>query len=161
WKNETQTAQGFLDLALDRGFDDYFASVNKIVSLHNFLYADRLGNIAYWSAGARPVFPAGFDDRLPADGTGSQEWSTFPDGSRYAVRAAPTFLIPAIQSAYANLKSANSPLVDATTHPSLETAVTVLGEWLAYLGDPSQIYPGGGHYAAAYSPSRGQPGMSI
>jgi len=240
WKNETQTAQGFLEFALDRGFDDYFASVNKIVSLHNFLYADRLGNIAYWSAGARPVFPAGFDDRLPADGTGSQEWGTFPGGSRYVpfslsllsvnptqgylvnwntkpadkpyiqegnshdehwgeiyrsdraafllannahvnlkdmeeierdldtmdgstdtVRAAPTFLVPAIQSAYANLKTANSPLVDPTTHPSLETAVTVLGEWLAYLGDVSQIYPGGGHYAAAYSPSRGQPGMSI
>ena len=65
------------------------------------------------------------------------------------------------RSAYANLQTANSPLVDATTHPSLEAAVTVLGEWLAYLGDPAQIYPGGGHYAAAYSPSRGQPGMSI
>src|SRR5206468_662888 len=35
------------------------------------------------TAGARPVLPPGFDDRLPADGTGSQEWGTFPDGSRY------------------------------------------------------------------------------
>jgi penicillin G amidase len=240
WKNETQTAQGFLEFALDRDFDQYFASVNKIVSLHNFLYADKRGNIAYWSAGARPAFPPGFDDRLPADGTGSQEWGTFADGSRYVpfsesllsvnptqgylvnwntkpadkpyiqegnshdehwgeiyrsdrmafllannahvnlkdveeierdvgtmdgstdtVRAAPTFLIPAIQSAYANLQAANSPLADPTMHPTLDTAVTVLGEWLAYLGDLSRIYPGGGHYSATYSPSRGQPGMSI
>src|SRR5579871_4236296 len=240
WKNETATAQGFLEFELDRGFDDFFASVNKVVSLHNFFYADRFGNIAYWSAGARPAFPAGFDDRLPADGTGSQEWGTFPDGARYVpfsrsllsvnptqgwlanwntkpaagksyieegnshdehwgeiyrsdriafllahdaqmtlhdveeierdvgtidnstdtVRAAAPFLIPYIEQAYANLQAAGSPLVDPTAHPTLGTAVTVLGEWLAYLSDLSQIYPDG-HYGPAYSPSRGQPGMSI
>lgn len=240
WKNETQTAQGFLEFAFDRDFDAYFASVNRVVSLHNFLFADQRGNIAYWSAGARPVFPPGFDDRLPADGTGSQEWGVYPDGSHYVpfseslltvnptqgyivnwntkpadkpyiqegnshdehwgeiyrsdriaallannarvnlkdmeeierdvgtmdgstdtVRAAPTFLIPAIQRAYANLQRTSSPLVDPTTHPSLHTAVTVLGEWLAHLTDVSHIYPGGGHYSATYSPSHGQPGMSI
>ena len=58
-------------------------SVDQVVSLHNFFYADRRGNIAYWSAGARPAFPAGFDDRLPADGTGSQEWGLHPGGQRY------------------------------------------------------------------------------
>src|SRR5262249_61408501 len=82
------------------------------------------------------------------------------DGSTDTVRAAAPYLIPAIQTAYANLQTAGSPLVDPVAHPSLGTAVTVLGEWLAYLGDLSQIYPGG-HYGAAYSPSRGQPGMSI
>src|SRR5207244_1874647 len=107
--------------------------------------------------------------RLPAreqrprepEGHGGDRARRRHDGRQHRHRAPPTFLIPAIQSAYANLQTANSPLVDATTHPSLEAAVTVLGEWLAYLGDPSQIYPGVGHYAAAYSPSRGQPGMSI
>ena len=65
WKNETSTVQGFLSFGLDRTFDDFAASVDQVVSLHNFFYADRRGNIAYWSAGARPAFPAGFDDRLP------------------------------------------------------------------------------------------------
>ncbi|HZP40759.1 MAG TPA: penicillin acylase family protein [Candidatus Binatia bacterium] len=83
WKSEQSTVQGFLELAQDRSFDQFFASVNEVVSLHNFFYADKVGNIAYWSAGARPAFPAGFDDRLPADGTGSQEWGTFPGGARY------------------------------------------------------------------------------
>src|SRR5262249_11864835 len=80
WKNETATAEGFLGFGLDRGFDEFFASVNEIASLHNFFYADRRGNIAYWSAGSRPAFPAGFDDRLPADGTGTQEWGQHPGG---------------------------------------------------------------------------------
>ena len=83
WKNETSTVQGFLSFGLDRTFDDFAASVDQVVSLHNFFYADRRGNIAYWSAGARPAFPAGFDDRLPADGTGTQEWGLHPGGQRY------------------------------------------------------------------------------
>jgi len=83
WKNESSTVQGFIEYGLDRDFDDFQASVHKVVSLHNFFFADQKGNIAYWSAGARPVFPDGFDDRLPAEGTGAQEWGTYPDGSRY------------------------------------------------------------------------------
>src|SRR5262245_38085011 len=83
WKNETATAEGFLGFGLDRGFDEFFASVNEIASLHNFFYADRRGNIAYWSAGSRPAFPTGFDDRLPADGTGTQEWGLQAGGAHY------------------------------------------------------------------------------
>ncbi|HYR97079.1 MAG TPA: penicillin acylase family protein [Candidatus Binatus sp.] len=239
WKNEVATVQGFLEFGLDRKFDEFLASVNKIVSLHNFFYADQRGNIAYWSAGARPAFPTGFDDRLPADGTGGQEWGIHSGGERYVpfsrsllsvnptqgwltnwntkpadapyiqegnshdehwgeiyrsdrmafllrnndrmtlrdvqeiqrdvgtmdgstdtVRAAAPFLVPAIEAAYATLQAANDPIVDATAHPSLGTAVTVLGDWLAYLQDLSRIYPDG-HYGPAYSPSRGQPGMSL
>jgi acyl-homoserine lactone acylase PvdQ len=239
WKNEVSTVEGFLEFGLDRKFDEFSASVEKVVSLHNFFYADQRGNIAYWSAGARPAFPAGFDDRLPADGTGSQEWGLHPDGERYVpfsrslvsvnptqgwltnwntkpadapyiqegnshdehwgeiyrsdrmafllrnnahmtlqdveaierdvgsmdgstdtVRAAATFLIPAIQTAYANLQAANDPLADATAHPTLGSSVAILGDWLAYLQDLSQIYPDG-HYGASYSPSHGQAGMSI
>jgi len=239
WKNEVATVQGFLEFGLDAGFDEFFDSVNKVASLHNFFFADQRGNIAYWSAGSRPAFPAGFDDRLPADGTGSQEWGLHPGGEHYlpfsrslltvnptqgwitnwntkpadkpyiqegnshdehwgeiyrsermafllknnsqltlhdieeierdvgtmdgstdTVRAAAPFLIPAIQSAYANLVATSDPLVDATMHPTLADAVTILGDWLAYLNDLTQIYPGG-HYGATYNPSRGQPGMSI
>jgi penicillin amidase len=239
WKNETSTVQGFLSLGLDRGFDDFAASVDEVVSLHNFFYADRRGNIAYWSAGARPAFPSGFDDRLPADGTGTQEWGLHPGGQRYlpfsrslvsanptqgwltnwntkpadrsfiqegnshdehwgeiyrsdrmafllahnaqmtlqdvqaieydvgsmdgstdTVRAAAPFLIPIIRQAYDALVAANSPVVDPATHPTLATAVDVLDAWNAYLADTTKIDPDG-HYDPAYSPSRGQPGMSI
>jgi acyl-homoserine lactone acylase PvdQ len=239
WKNEQSTVQGFLGQGLARNFDEFAASVDQVVSLHNFFYADRRGNIAYWSAGARPAFPAGFDDRLPADGTGSQEWGLHPGGQRYlpfsrslvstnptqgylanwntkpadrpyiqegnshdehwgpiyrsdriafllahnaqmtlkdaqeierdvgsmdgstdTVRAAAPALVPAIRTAYDALVAAGSPLVDATAHPTLGTAVTILDEWLAYLNDPALIYPDG-HYSPTYSPSRGQPGMSI
>ena len=83
WKNESSTVQGFLEYGLDKDFDQFQESVHKVVSLHNFFFADQKGNIAYWSAGARPAFPDGFDDRLPADGTGSQEWGTHPGGARY------------------------------------------------------------------------------
>jgi hypothetical protein len=82
------------------------------------------------------------------------------DNSTDTVRAAAPFLIPYIQQAYANLQAARSPLVDPTTHPTLGTAVAILGDWLAYLNDLAQIYPNG-HYGPTYSPSRGQPGMSI
>src|SRR5262249_5963178 len=82
-KNEQSTIQGFLGFHLARSFDDFAAAVDQVVSLHNFFSADRRGNIAYWSAGARPAFPAGFDDRLPSDGTGSQEWGVHPGGQRY------------------------------------------------------------------------------
>jgi penicillin amidase len=239
WKNETSTVQGFLSFGSDRSFDDFSASVDEVVSLHNFFYADRRGNIAYWSAGARPAFPPGFDDRLPADGTGTQEWGLHPGGQRYlpfsrslvssnptqgwltnwntkpadrpyiqegnshdehwgeiyrsdrmafllahdaqmtlqdvqaiehdvgsmdgstdTVRAAAPFLIPVIRQAYDALVAANSPLVDPATHPALATAIDVLDEWNAYLADTTKIYPDG-HYDPAYSPSRGQPGMSI
>jgi hypothetical protein len=83
------------------------------------------------------------------------------DGSTDTVRAAAPFLIPFIRQAYANLRAANHSLADPVAHPTLAAAVTVLGEWRDYLNDVSAIYPGGGHYNAAYSPSRGQPGMSI
>src|SRR5262249_38886191 len=239
WKNEVSTVEGFLSFGLALDFDDFAASVDQVVSLHNFFFADRRGNIAYWSAGSRPAFPSGFDDRLPADGTGSQEWgvhregsrsvpfsrslvSTNPtqgwltnwntkpadrpyiqegnshdehwgpiyrsqriafllehnaqmtlqdvqaiqhdvgsmDGSTDTVRAAAPFLIPAIRRAYDALVAAGSPEVDPATHPTLATAVTILDEWNASLADLSKIYPDG-HYDPAYSPSRGQPGMSI
>ena len=83
WKNELATAEGFLGLNFAHDWQDFDDSVAEIVSLHNFGYADQDGNIAFWSAGARPNFPADFDDRLPADGTGGAEWSPFPDGSLY------------------------------------------------------------------------------
>jgi penicillin amidase len=83
WKNETATAEGFLGLDFATDLSSFQDSVAKIVSLHNFGFVDQNGNIAYWSAGARPNFPPDYDDRLPADGTGSAEWAPFSDGRLY------------------------------------------------------------------------------
>ena len=53
-----------------------------VATLHNFFYADRSGNIAYFGAGLVPelkpcpglTMPQACDPRLPHDGDGSQEW---------------------------------------------------------------------------------------
>src|SRR5262249_57686841 len=82
------------------------------------------------------------------------------DGSRDTIRAAAPALVPFIQQAYATLQAAHDPLVDPATHPSLAQVMQILGDWNTYLADTSQIFANG-HYNPAYSPSRGQPGMSI
>src|SRR5262249_50109275 len=41
WKNESSTVDGFLGFGLDQDFDDFQASVDKVVSLHNFFFADK------------------------------------------------------------------------------------------------------------------------
>jgi hypothetical protein len=68
-----------------------------------------------------------------------------------------------VRPAYDGLKSRGSDLVDPATHPSLEKAVDILDAWYALLQDVGRIYPvvEGRHYGRSYSPSLGQPGMSI
>ncbi|MBI3782560.1 MAG: penicillin acylase family protein [Deltaproteobacteria bacterium] len=83
WKNETSTLQGFAGFNTAKSFADFAAAVHQVVSLHNFFYADTLGNVAYWSAGSKVNFPQGYDNRFPADGSGSTEWLPNADGSMY------------------------------------------------------------------------------
>ncbi len=83
WKNEQSTLDGFASFNTAKNFTDFDNAVAKIVSLHNFFFADYLGNIAYWSAGSKVNYPPGFDDRFPSDGTGSQEWLPNSDGTMY------------------------------------------------------------------------------
>jgi penicillin amidase len=65
----------FLTLDRARNLQAFQDGVKRINSGLNFLYADRLGNIAYWQAGLVPVRPAGFDPRLPLPGVGTAEWT--------------------------------------------------------------------------------------
>ena len=53
--------------------------MSKVVTLHNFFYADRRGNIAYFGVGLVPILPkcSACDPRLPHPGDGSQEWRGF------------------------------------------------------------------------------------
>lgn len=80
WMRELETGSAFFAFDRARNLNDFERAVRKIVTSHNFLYADRRGNIAYWQAGQvprRPVDPASglpFDPRLPLPGDGSAEF---------------------------------------------------------------------------------------
>jgi penicillin G amidase len=79
WKREQGTVVGFAEQAQDHTLAQYRRSISKIVTLHNFFYADRRGNIAYFGAGLVPILPKckACDPRLPHPGDGSQEWRGF------------------------------------------------------------------------------------
>lgn len=81
WMRELETGSAFFGFDRARNLNEFEAAVRKVVTSHNFLYADRRGNIAYWQAGQvprRPIDPATrlpFDPRLPLPGDGSAEWT--------------------------------------------------------------------------------------
>ncbi len=75
WMQEfTSGIPAFLGFDRAHSVADFTAAAKLIVTSHNFLYADKQGNIAYWQAGQVPVRPAGYDPRLPLPGTGEAEW---------------------------------------------------------------------------------------
>jgi penicillin amidase len=69
-----ETTEAFLGFGRARNINQFKAATAKVVTSHNFFYADSRGNIAYWQTGQVPVRPAGFDARLPLPGDGSAEW---------------------------------------------------------------------------------------
>jgi len=76
---EQDSLSGFAGQGNDRTLAQYRASIAKVATLHNFFYADRKGNIAYFGAGRLPILPrcGACDPRLPHNGDGSQEWQGF------------------------------------------------------------------------------------
>jgi penicillin G amidase len=74
WQRELETAEAFIGFNRARNIKEFERAVRRVVTSHNFLYADKVGNIAYWQAGQVPVRPAGFDTRLPLPGDGTAEW---------------------------------------------------------------------------------------
>jgi penicillin amidase len=77
WNRETGTLTGFGQLGSDANLSQFRHSMSLITTLHNFLYADQQGNIAYFGDGLVPIEPAGVDPRLPAAGDGTQQWTGF------------------------------------------------------------------------------------
>jgi penicillin G amidase len=77
WGRETGTLTGFAQLGGDANLSQFRHSMSLITTLHNFLYADQQGNIAYFGDGLVPIEPAGVDPRLPAAGDGTQQWTGF------------------------------------------------------------------------------------
>jgi penicillin G amidase len=79
WNKETGTLAGFAGLGGDQNLPQFRHSMSLITTLHNFLYADRAGNIAYFADGLVPIEPsfAKVDPRLPALGDGTEQWKGF------------------------------------------------------------------------------------
>jgi penicillin G amidase len=77
WDRETGSLIGFSQLGGDRNLPQFRHSMSLITTLHNFLYADRWGNIAYFGDGLVPIEPRGVDPRLPGAGDGTQQWKGF------------------------------------------------------------------------------------
>jgi penicillin amidase len=84
WKREQGSLAGFAAQSAASNLREYTAAVRKVATLHNFFYADRAGNIAYFGAGRVPILPrcAACDPRLPHLGDGSQEWRGYVPWSR-------------------------------------------------------------------------------
>jgi penicillin G amidase len=76
---ETGSLTGFAQLGGDNNLQQFKRSMSLVTTLHNFLYADRQGNIAYFGDGLVPIQPpfTQVDPRLPALGDGSQQWLGF------------------------------------------------------------------------------------
>ncbi|MFB0514973.1 MAG: penicillin acylase family protein, partial [Candidatus Neomarinimicrobiota bacterium] len=74
YRNEIAAEQGWQVFQEAKNLDEFEAAVELIWPSHNFYWADRAGNIAYWHAGRFPVKPEGADRRLPLTGDGTQEW---------------------------------------------------------------------------------------
>jgi penicillin amidase len=74
WQRELESVHAFFGFDRARNIKQFEAAVRLIPTSHNFIYADQIGNIAYWQAGQVPIRPAGFDARLPFPGNGTAEW---------------------------------------------------------------------------------------
>jgi penicillin G amidase len=76
---ETGTLTGFAQLGRDRDLAQFEHSMSLLTTMHNFLYADRWGNIAYFGDGLIPIEPpfSRVDPRLPALGDGSEQWQGY------------------------------------------------------------------------------------
>jgi penicillin amidase len=79
WMRETGSLTGFSQLGGDQDLAQFRHSMSLITTLHNFLYADNKGNIAYFGDGLVPIEPsfASVDPRLPALGNGTEQWTGF------------------------------------------------------------------------------------
>ena len=77
WNRETGSFTGFSQLGGDANLAQFRHSMSLVTTLHNFLYADRKGNIAYFGDGLVPIEPAGVDPRFPGLGDGTQQWTGF------------------------------------------------------------------------------------
>jgi penicillin G amidase len=72
---EIVTVDALLSMNRAHNLNEFEAAIDQMVGTGNFLYADTLGNIAFWQSGRIPVRASGFDTRLPLPGDGTAEWT--------------------------------------------------------------------------------------
>ena len=71
---ELPMVEPMTDLYRAKSFDEFKTAVEKMNFNCNVVYGDVDGNIAYWHFGYLPLRPEHVDPRLPARGTGEDEW---------------------------------------------------------------------------------------
>jgi len=80
WKKEHLTLEGVMSFQECKNISGFEEGVSKIVSSHNWFWADRNGDVGYYHAGWYPIRPKYglfhriIDDRFPLIGTGKEEW---------------------------------------------------------------------------------------
>lgn len=80
WKNEHLTIEGAMSFQECHNISEFEQGVSKIVSSHNWFWADRKGDVGYYHSGWYPIRPKyglfhrTIDDRFPLIGTGKEEW---------------------------------------------------------------------------------------
>lgn len=73
WMKEIDTIDGVLGWAQAQNFDEFYTAMSKVTWNENTMYADADGNIAYFHPGLHPWRHPSYDQRLPANGDGSQD----------------------------------------------------------------------------------------
>jgi len=71
---ELDTLLGWMNTTKAAGFQEWLKQTGRSALNINMYYADLEGNIGYVFTGKYPKRPADLDNRLPASGTGDQEW---------------------------------------------------------------------------------------
>lgn len=109
--HELETVKAILGFNRARNVAEFAKLASCIWLSHNFLAADRAGNIGYWHGGRYPVRPFKYDDRLPLPGTGEAEWKGFApfENNPQAINPSSGYL--------ANWNNKPAPWFDATESP--------------------------------------------
>jgi len=74
---EVQTMMAWVNLAKDKSMDAFQSRLKGIAANINFYYMDVKGNIGYTHGGRYPLRAASHDSRIPAVGTGADDWLGF------------------------------------------------------------------------------------
>jgi penicillin amidase len=80
WKKEHQSLEGVITFQECKNISEFEEGVSKIVSSHNWFWADKNGDVGYYHSGWYPIRPKNglfhrrIDDRFPLIGTGKEEW---------------------------------------------------------------------------------------
>jgi len=80
WSQANKTIEAICSFQESKNVSEFRIKIETILTSHNFLIADRYGNIGYFHTGKYPIRPEkgrlgrNIDPRLPFSGTGKEEW---------------------------------------------------------------------------------------